>query len=106
MTIRPTIIATILVLATPLLAQTPWQNVHSRKATVEGQIDSGVKGGALTPAEAKKIRAEFASIERQEAADRKSGGALTDDEKTALDARLQVITKRLTEQQSDRQVRR
>lgn len=106
MTIRPTLIATVLVLATPLLAQTPWQNVHSRKAQVEGQIQSGIRGGSITPAEAKKIRTDFAAIERQEATDRKSGGELTDAEKAGLDARLQALTKRLTEQQSDRQVRR
>lgn len=107
MTIRTLGIATIAALiGTTAASAAPWESIDQRQAQLDRQIDAGVRGGNLDRAEATRLRAEFRTIAVRERDYRQSGGGLSEDERRDLDQRFGVLTKRITEQQSDRQIRR
>ncbi len=100
-----TIAILIAALAAGTATAAPWQSIGQRKAVLDKQIDSGVTGGSLTAAEAARMRTDLAAIEQREGDYRRSGGRLTSRERTDLDTRFKTLTKKLTEEQSDRQVK-
>ena len=78
-------------------AQPPrWQSINARQAALEMRIKQGVTSGALTHAQAVRLRTDFRGIVRLEATYRRSGGAFTASERTDLDRRMDALSARVS----------
>ena len=81
-----------------------WQNINSRQARLDQRIDQGVRSGALTRAEAVRLRTDFRSLSRLETRYRANGLSLA--ERRDLDRRFDALSVRVKIQKNDRQGRR
>lgn len=82
-----------------------WQNINARQANLEARISRGVRSGALTRAEAARLRAQFRDLNRLEARYRASGRGLTMAERRDLDRRFDALSARIRFEKHDRQGR-
>ncbi|HEX8233024.1 MAG TPA: hypothetical protein VF559_06750 [Caulobacteraceae bacterium] len=82
-----------------------WRTINQRQATFVTRIQTGVRNGALTQAEANQLRAEFNGLAAMEATYRRSGGGLTLAERRDLDRRMDALSRRIFINKHDRQVR-
>ncbi|OWK29761.1 hypothetical protein [Sphingomonas mucosissima] len=61
--------------AVPASAQA-WQSINQRQRVIDQRIDQGLRNGALTRAEAGRLRIEFRDLTRLENRYRRSGNGL------------------------------
>lgn len=91
--------------AIPSTAQAaPWQAINQRQAQLDQRIDAGVRSGRLTRSEANKLRSEYNGIARLEAKYRRDG--LSVRERLDLDKRFNALSRKITAETRDHQVRR
>lgn len=83
-------------------AQAGWQNINQRQAQLDRRIDQGVRNGALTRAEAVRLRAEFRGIADLEVRYRRSAPGLTLNERRDLDRRFDVLSRKIRIESTDR----
>lgn len=83
-----------------------WQSINARQERIDTRIDRGIRSGALTRAEAARLRGEFQGLARLEAQYRRSGGRLTVAERRELDRRFDALSARVNVQKHDPQHRR
>jgi len=81
-----------------------WQSINQRQATQFARIDQGVRSGALTRAEAGRLRSEFRALDRLE--NRYRAGGLNPRERQDLNRRYDALSRRIYVQKRDRQYRR
>jgi hypothetical protein len=93
-------IAAVAGLATPAFA---WTSINARQANQFARIQQGVRNGALTQAEATRLRSQFYALNRLER--RYRIGGLTTWERRDLDKRFDVLSRRIYVQKHDRQGR-
>lgn len=93
-------IATLL----PAAAQAQWVPINQRQANLATRIDQGVRIGALTRPEARRLRMQYRDIARLEDRYRASGG-LNMAERRDLDRRFDRLSRRVYVQKHDRQAR-
>ncbi|WP_076068902.1 hypothetical protein [Sphingomonas montana] len=103
---------TYLVLATAVAVLTPslssaqsWRPINQRQSQQEQRINQGIRSGALTRAEAGRIRGQFVTLNRLEQRYRASNG-LSVAERRDLDRRFDALSQRIRTQKTDRQTRR
>lgn len=80
-----------------------WQPINARQANLDRRIDMGVRNGALTRAEAGRLRAEFRGIAQLE--HRYRAGGLNTWERRDLDRRFDLLSARIRYDRHDRQHR-
>jgi tetrahydromethanopterin S-methyltransferase subunit G len=85
--------------AAPALAQ----SVNERQANIEQRINTGVRNGALTQAEATRLRADLRAIADLEVRYRRDG--LSAAERIDLDGRLDALNQRIRIERNDRDER-
>lgn len=78
-----------------------WQSINARQANQFNRINQGVRNGALTQAEAAKLRSDFYALERLEQQYRRDGLSLR--ERQDLDRRFDDLSRRIYVQKNDRQ---
>lgn len=78
------------------------QNIDQRQANQEQRIQQGVQSGQLTPEEAAKLRKGEDRIAKREAKLR-SDGQLTPNERKQLNHQLDVQSKKIKREKSDKQ---
>lgn len=92
--------------AVPASAQAQqWQPVAARQ-NIEAQIDRGLRSGALTRAEAQRLRNEYRQLVQLERRYRQSGGRFTAAERREIDQRYSALSRRLTAQTNHRYAQR
>jgi hypothetical protein len=91
--------------AVPASAQA-WQSINQRQRTIDARIDQGIRTGALTRAEAGRLRIEFRDLVKLENRYRRSGNGLSVAERRDLNARYDRLSTRVRIQKNDRQYRR
>lgn len=79
--------------------------VNQRQHHQQGRIGQGVSSGALTPRETMRLEARSASIARQEAVMRRTGGGLGPAERAILQQRLDRLSTSVWRQKHDGQHR-
>ncbi len=79
--------------------------VNQRQHRQQGRIGQGVSSGALTQRETARLEARSASIARQEAVMRHTGGGLGPAERTILQRRLEGLSDAIWRQKHDGQHR-
>jgi hypothetical protein len=79
-----------------------WVGINQRQAQLERRIDNGVRTGAITRAEAVRLRSEFRRIDMLEQQYRRSGGGLTQWERQDLDRRFDELSRSVREDRNDR----
>jgi hypothetical protein len=89
--------------AVPASAQA-WQNINQRQARLDQRIEQGVRNGALTRPEARRLRAEFNQLVRLE--NRYRVGGLSRWERSDLSRRFDALSARVRYERNDRQDRR
>ncbi len=77
------------------------QSINARQANLFARINQGIRNGALTQAEATRLRSEFYSLDRLERQYRRGG--LTLRERQDLDRRFDALSRRVYAQKHDRQ---
>lgn len=93
-------------LSVPAIADAQrWQPINQRQANLVQRIETGVRNGALTRAEATRLRARYNQIARLEAQYRRSNG-LSVRERADLDRRFDALSRQVRVQRNDRQDRR
>jgi len=80
----------------------PWQPINQRETRLEMQIHHGVRSGALTPIEARRLGDRLNGLERLEQNFRRGG--LTPAERRVLDQRFHELERSIQVQTADRQV--
>jgi len=100
--------ATAFAAPAPLAAsyQAGWQNINARQARLEARINQGIRSGALSRAEATRLRAQFRDLNRLEARYRASRPGLTLAERRDLDRRFDALSARIQLEKHDRNGRR
>lgn len=83
-----------------------WQNINARQAKLDARINQGIRSGALTRAEAIRLRAQFRDLSRLEARYRASRPGLTLAERRDLDRRFDALSARIRFEKHDRHDRR
>jgi hypothetical protein len=81
-----------------------WEPINQRQANLERRIDQGVRNGALTRPEAKRLRADFRSLAQLETRYRRSSG-LDTRERSDLQRRFDALSARIRFERHDRQDR-
>lgn len=79
----------------------PWASINDRRADMERRIDQGVRSGALTQAEAQRLRAEFRSLVQLEAQYRRSGNGMNAQEKADLNRRYDILSAKVRSERND-----
>jgi hypothetical protein len=79
-----------------------WRPINQRQAAIDQRIDQGIRNGALTAAEAQRLRADFRDIVVLEARYRATGG-LQGWEQADLDHRLDQLNARVRIERADNQ---
>lgn len=79
-----------------------WQNINARQNRIENRINQGIRSGALTRAEAGRLRMQFRDIARLESRYRASRPGLTVAERLDLDRRFDVLERSIRIQKNDR----
>lgn len=69
--------------------------INQRQSDLDARIDAGVRNRSLTNAEAAQLRSEFQDIARIEAQYRSSGRGLTNAERSDLDNRFDLLSRRI-----------
>ncbi len=82
--------------------QGAWQNINARQNRLEQRINQGIRSGALSRAEATRLRNEFRGLTRLEAQYRRSGRGLTLSERRDLDRRFDALSARIRIEKNDR----
>jgi len=88
--------------AAPAQAQR-YQSINQRQQNQFNRIEQGVRSGALTRAEAGRLRAQFRDLARLE--DRYRANGLSAGERAELNRRFDGLSRRIYVQKRDRQVR-
>ncbi|MBO9621197.1 MAG: hypothetical protein J7500_00650 [Sphingomonas sp.] len=88
--------------AAPAPAAQAWHNINGRQANLEARINQGIRSGALSRAEATRLRNDFRALERLEAQYRRSRPGLTLAERRDLDRRFDALSARIRVQKHDR----
>lgn len=101
---RKFILAAAIATMLPVAAQAQWVPINQRQANLSARIDQGVRGGALTRPEARRLRTQYRDIARLEARYRATGG-LSLAERRDLDRRFDGLSRRVYVQKRDRQAR-
>ena len=83
-------------------AQT-WRSINSRQANQFTRINLGVRNGALTQAEATRLRNQFYALARLER--RYKANGLSTREKAELNRQFDALSRRIYTQKHDRQGR-
>lgn len=78
-----------------------WMSINARQANQFARINNGIRNGALTQAEATRLRSDFYALERLEQQYRLNG--LTLAERQDLDRRFDALSRRIFVQKNDRQ---
>lgn len=86
--------------ATPSFA---WTSINARQANQFARIQQGVRSGALTRAEAARLKSQFYALNRLE--QRYRIGGLSTWERRDLDKRFDGLARRIYVQKNDRQGR-
>lgn len=89
--------------AVPASAQA-WQNINARQAKLDQRIDQGVRNGALSRVEARRLRDEFRGLVRLESRYRQGG--LNMRERSDLNRRFDVLSAKIRYERRDRDDRR
>jgi hypothetical protein len=89
-----------LAVAAPASAQN-WQGINQRQANLDQRIDTGVRNGSLTRAEATRLRTDFRGLAQLESRYRASNG-LSAYERRDLDARFDALSARIRIERNDR----
>lgn len=82
-----------------------WQSINSRQNQIFGNIEQGIRNGALTRAEAYRLKSDFYRITRLESQYRHTGNGLSAWERRDLDRRLDALKMRVRIQRHDYQRR-
>ena len=85
-------------------AQRGWQPIAQRQANLDRRIDQGIRSGALTRPEARRLTAELRDLNRLEG--RYRAGGLSQWERNDLNRRYDTISARVRWDKNDRQHRR
>ena len=80
-----------------------YYSINERQGNQLARIDQGVRSGALTRAEAARLRSQFRDLNRLEARYRVNG--LSAGERADLNRRFDTLSRRIYVQKRDRQVR-
>ncbi len=83
-----------------------WQPIAQRSARLDARIDQGIRTGALTRPEARRLQTDLRGLTRLEYSYRRSGGGLSLGERRELDRRYAAISQRIRFEKHDRQDRR
>ena len=97
---------TLLALAAAIGVAAPagaWTSINARQANQFARIQTGIRNGALTQAEAARLRSQFYALNRLEQTYRRGG--LTLRERQDLDRRFTALSRRIYTQKHDRQGR-
>ncbi len=86
--------------------QAGWQNINARQARIDTRINQGIRSGALSRAEATRLRGEFRALSRLEARYRATRPGLTLAERRDLDRRFDALSARVRIEKNDRNGRR
>jgi hypothetical protein len=86
--------------------QAGWQNINARQARLDARINQGIRSGALSRAEATRLRGEFRALARLEARYRATRPGLTLAERRDLDRRFDALSARIRIEKHDRNGRR
>ncbi|MFZ4604189.1 MAG: hypothetical protein ACOYM8_17230 [Caulobacterales bacterium] len=78
-----------------MAVQNDGQNINERQRVLDERIDAGVRNRSLNNAEAAQLRSEFQDIARIEAQYRSSGRGLTNAERSDLDNRFDLLSRRI-----------
>jgi len=78
-----------------------WMSINERQANLDRRIDMGLRNGALTRAEAYRLRAEFRDIARVENRYRRNG--LNNWERADLDRRFDHLSAQIRWERRDNQ---
>ncbi len=79
------------------------QNLNKRETRQQHRIAEGIENGSLTPKETARLEHQEARIKELQAKDRKSGGGLSDKERTELNHLLNTESHRIYVQKHDGQ---
>ncbi len=79
------------------------QNLNKRETRQQHRIAEGIENGSLTPKETARLEHQEARIKELQAKDRKSGGGLSDKERTELNHLLNTESYRIYVQKHDGQ---
>jgi hypothetical protein len=82
-----------------------WMSINARQNQIFGNIEQGVRNGALTRPEAYRLKNQFYGIARLETQYRRTGGGLSAWERNDLDRRLNALKMRVRVQRHDAQRR-
>ena len=82
----------------------PWQSINARQANQSARINLGVRNGALTAAEASRLKSQFLTLNKLEQQYRRGG--LTLRERQDLDRRFTTLSRRIRTQKNDAQAYR
>lgn len=85
-------------------AQRGWQPIAQRQANLDRRIDQGIRSGALTRPEARRLTADLRDLTRLEA--RYRAGGFSQWERRDLDRRYDALSSRVRFDKHDRQARR
>ena len=77
-----------------------WRSINGRQASLDRRIDQGIRSGALTRPEARRIRADYAALDRLE--DRYRVGGLSFAERADLNRRFDALSARVRYDKHDR----
>ena len=81
----------------------PWQTINQRQRNLDARIDQGVRNGALTRAEAMRLRGEFRGLANLEARYRRGG--LDQWERNDLNRRFDMLSQRVRWDKNNRRDR-
>jgi hypothetical protein len=91
--------STLILAAGSATAQPAWMSINERQARLDERIDRGVRSGALTQAEAVRLRSDFRYIIDLEARYRVGGLSLA--ERADLDRRFDELSARIRDDARD-----
>ena len=86
--------------------QSGWKNINARQSNLDARINQRIRSGALTRAEAARLRTQFRDLSRLEARYRSSRPGLTVAERRDLDRRFDALSSRIRVEKHDRNDRR
>lgn len=93
-----------LAVSAPMVAEAQaWQSINQRQTNQFNRINAGIRNGALTRAEATRLRNEFYALNRLEQRYRIGGLSLR--ERQDLNRRFDALSRRIRTQKHDRQGR-
>ena len=97
-------IAAATTVAVPTVADAQaWRSINSRQANQFTRIQTGIRNGALTQAEATRLRSQFYALARLETRYRRGGLSLR--ERQDLNRRFNTLSRKIRIQKHDRQTR-